>query len=101
MDNNIYSKKVKLATDKILDCEKIEGEGAVIVDEGNDKIHFLNSTALMVYNEIKGDSITNVYCRYKNIILQQYLITDESVIKESFEDLLVMLIENGIIVLDE
>lgn len=101
MDNKIYLKKVKFNSNKNFDFEKIEGEGAVIIDEENDKIHFLNSTALMLYDEIKEDTVSNIYDRYKNKIVQNFSNTNELDIKQSFEDFLVSLVESEIVVFIE
>lgn len=97
MDNQIYLKVVKKNQTINIDFEKIEGEGAVIVDEENDKIHFLNSTALIIYEQIVGDAVSNVYERYKDELIQKFTDVNQLDIKDSFEEVLVMLVEKQIV----
>lgn len=101
MKDQIYLKKVELNSKRHFDVEKIDNDGAVIIDEMNDKIHFLNSTAAIIYEEIKGDALLNVFNRYKSKIFHYYSAASELDIKNSFEEFFEMLLEYEIVVFVE
>ena len=99
MNNLFYKKHIKLNPDIIFDYEKIEGEGAIIIDNNNNKVHFLNLTALMIYEEIKDNTILDVYDRYKNQVNEKYVNVNEIDIKKSFEELVNELVKLNIVII--
>lgn len=97
---NNYMEKIAMRNpEKNLSTEVLEGEGIVLVDEENDKIHFINSSGLIFFEEIKNDAVKNVFERYRKRVIETYSFNDEKVIKKSFNDFLDLLIQNQLIIL--
>lgn len=101
MNNNYLDKRVVKNHEKNLKAETIEGEGSVLVDEENDKIHFLNATGLILYEEIGSDTVGEVYERYKARVMDTYVINDDESVRESFEGFIQLLLDNELVVLTD
>lgn len=90
--------KIRKNEDINFQIEILDGEGMVLVDESNDKMHFINYTGLILWEEINNDSIDRIYDRYRTKAKNIFQIDDENIVKTTFDDFLDVLEKYSLII---
>lgn len=90
--------KIRKNEDINFQIEILDGEGMVLVDESNDKMHFINYTGLILWEEINNDSIDRFYDRYRTKAKNIFQIDDENIVKTTFDDFLDVLEKYSLII---
>ena len=90
--------KIRRIENKDIQIEVLDGEGMALVDEKNDKMHFVNFTGLILWEEINDDFTDEIYKRYCEKVRNTFQIDDEDVVRTSFYDFIDILESNNLIV---
>lgn len=93
--SNIRVFKNDYIKDKI---EVVDNEGMIFVDEEKDTMFFINETGLLIWQQIDGSTLKEIYEKYFKIINEIYDINNINDVQESFNETIDIFIENEMIV---